>query len=103
MSLFKVYNAGLVFGRREAVGWRGVRTGVGQYWETGEWVRRAVNFDSRDRSIRRREGQVRAGVTSATVLSVKVFPTVRAAAIGTNILLNDSNERDKNNTNTVTF
>lgn len=101
--LYKVYNSGRVFGRSQVEGWRGVRTGIGNFWDAGQWVRRAVNFQSKDRSVRRRHGMIRVTRVDDTVLHVRLFPEARAAAIGTSLYVNTQDERQKSGSDSVVF
>ena len=91
-TLSKTYSA-VVFGGRDAVGWRGVRTGIGWFFPTQEFVRKAVNLDATDRSIRRREGQVSRNRQSNTLLQSSLVGNNRVVAVGGEVYSNESTER----------
>lgn len=88
----KTYSA-VIFGRREAVGWRGVRTGVGWFFPTHEFVRKSLNLDATDRSMRRREGQVWRNRQSNTLLHSSLVGNNRVVAVGGEVYSNSSTER----------
>jgi hypothetical protein len=80
-----------IFGRKES-GFRGIRSGFGPMEQRRDYIRDLMNLDTEEQALYTRDGTIRRNRFPATILSLSVLDTAKAAATGGSIYVERKNE-----------
>jgi hypothetical protein len=89
-TTWKTYKAS-IFGRKES-GFRGIRSGFGPFEQRRDYIRDLMNFDTDDSALHTRTGTIRRNQFPATISSVAVMDTAKAASTGGSVYVERRNE-----------
>jgi hypothetical protein len=80
-----------IFGRKES-GFRGIRSGFGPMEQRRDYIRDLMNLDTEEQALHTRTGTIRRNQFPATISSVVVTDSAKAASSGGSVYIERRNE-----------